>query len=426
MTGSTLLATTMLASAAVAGGLVGLALTFRNLPDVRSLKGYIPSETTHIYDIKGKQLASLHDEENREVVPLDKIATPVKLAVLAIEDSNFYKHHGINPVGILRAMVVNFQQGRTVEGASTLTMQLVKNLFLSPERALSRKMAEAVLAMRMEKLFDKNEILELYLNQVYWGHNTYGVETAARSYFNKSSSELSLAEAAMMAGVIQAPEVYSPFIDLEVAKGRQAVVLKRMVQLNWITAAEADAARKTEVKLGEITSFQHSRSPYITNTVIKELNRRFGREALVRGGMRVQTTVDLEMQEAAEEVVRYHSQRLPADQMALVAVDPRTHYIKAIVGGADSSKSEFNRATQSVRQPGSSFKPFVYYTAFASGKYTPDSIVNDSPITIQDGSLGGYKPKNYGGGFAGPMSIRAALAASRNIPPVVLGAKAGH
>lgn len=233
--GSTILITTMLASAAAAGSLMGVAISFRNLPDVRSLKGYIPNETTHIYDINGKILASLHDEENREVVPLDNISPHLKLAVLAIEDSNFYKHDGINPYGILRATVTNIQAGETVQGASTLTMQLVKNLFLTPRQELGRKVAEAVLAMRLEKLFKKDEILEMYLNQVYWGHNTYGVETAARSYFNKSSSELNLAESAMMAGIIQAPESFSPFDfdsvtdeTLEIAKRRQAVVLNRM------------------------------------------------------------------------------------------------------------------------------------------------------------------------------------------------------
>ncbi len=157
---------------------------------------------------------------------------------MAIEDSNFYHHHGINPVGVVRASIKNFQQGRTVEGGSTLTMQLVKNLFLSPERALSRKAAEAVLALRLEQIF-KNQILEMYLNQVYWGHNTYGVETAAQSYFNKPAEKLNLAEASMMAGIVQAPEEFSPFISYELAKQRQALVLNRMEQLNWITPAEA-------------------------------------------------------------------------------------------------------------------------------------------------------------------------------------------
>ncbi len=432
--GSTILVTTMLASAAIAGGLMGVAISFRNLPDVRSLKGYIPNETTHIYDINGKILASLHDEENREVVPLDNISPHLKLAVLAIEDSNFYKHEGINPYGIVRATVENLRSGETRQGASTLTMQLVKNLFLTPRRELGRKVSEAVLAMRLEKLFKKDEILEMYLNQVYWGHNTYGVETAARSYFNKSSSELNLAEAAMMAGIIQAPEAFNPFEydqvtdkSLQTAKERQKVVLGRMRELQWITAEEETTALEDPLKFGKITSFQISRSPYVTNTVIKELTRRFGKDALSKGGMRIQTTIDLKLQEIAEDSVKWGQQRISysADQMALVAVDPRTHYIKAIVGGVDSQKSEFNRATQAIRQPGSAFKPFVYYAAFASGKFTPSTSINDTKVTFNDGTARGYTPLNYDKTYGGQMSLRQALATSRNIPAVVLGQKVG-
>lgn len=427
--GTTVLGITMIGSAAIAGGLVGLAISFRNLPDVRSLKGYIPSETTHIYDVNGKLLASLHDEENREVVPLNKISPDLKRAVLAIEDSNFYNHQGINPIGILRASLTNFQAGRTMEGGSTLTMQLVKNLFLTPERAISRKVAEAVLALRLEQIFTKNEILEMYLNQVYWGHNTYGAETAAESYFNKSAADLTLAEGAMMAGIIQAPEAYSPFIDFRLAKRQQEIVLSRMMELGWITPAEAEAARKQPIKLGKITSFQSSRSPYVTDAVIQELSKRFGREAVIKGGMRIQTTVDLKLQNLAEATVRRGHERLiaqgiRADQMALVSVDPRTHFIKAMVGGVDYKKSQFNRVTQALRQPGSAFKPFVYYTAFATGKYTPDSTVQDSPVTFNDGAEV-YSPRNYDNTFRGAMSIRAALSSSRNIPVISLGQRVG-
>lgn len=423
--GTTMLGVTMLASAAIAGGLVGLAISFRNLPDVRSLQGYTPNETTYIYDIKGKPLASVHDEANREVVPLSKISPHLKRAVLAIEDSNFYHHHGINPVGVIRASIKNFRQGRTVEGGSTLTMQLVKNLFLSPERALSRKAAEAVLALRLEQIFEKDQILEMYLNQVYWGHNTYGVETAAQSYFDKSAAKLNLAEATMMAGIVQAPEEFSPFISYELAKQRQALVLNRMEQLNWITPEEAKAALSQPIYLGKITSFQKSQAPYVTNGVVQELNKRFGREAVLKGGMRIQTTVDTRLQKIAEETVRRGHENLLssgiyADQMALVAVDPRTHFVKAIIGGVDQEKSQFNRATQAFRQPGSAFKPFVYYTAFASGKYTPESIVDDSPVSYPDGDKI-YSPKNYDGSFRGPMPIRTALALSRNIPAIKIG-----
>jgi penicillin-binding protein 1A len=425
--GSTILVSSMLGITAVAGVLVGLAISYRNLPDVRSLKGYVPSETTYIYDINGKVLASLHGEENREVVPLDKISPKLKLAVLAIEDSNFYQHSGVNPVGIIRATLVNIKEGHTVEGASTLTQQLVKNLFLTPRDQLSRKVTEAVLAMRVEKLFKKDEVLEMYLNQIYWGHNTYGAETAALSYFNKSAADLNLAEAALMAGIIKAPEQYSPFFDFKAAKRQQIIVLNRMAALNWITPEEAEATKAQPLKFGHVTSFQRSTSPFVTNTVITELTNKFGKEAVQRGGMRVQSTVDLKLQLLAEDTVRYGSNVLQgqADQLALIAIDPRTHFVKAIVGGVDSRKTSFNRVTQAQRQPGSAFKPFVYYTAFASGKYTPDSSISDSPVSYDDGSGERYAPQNYDHTFSGSMTLRHALAQSRNIPAVVLGQKVG-
>lgn len=425
--GSTVLVGSMIGVTATAGVLLGLAISYRNLPDVRSLKGYVPSETTYIYDINGKTLASLHGEENREVVTLDKISPNLKLAVIAIEDSNFYQHQGVNPVGILRATLVNFRRGRTVEGASTLTQQLVKNLFLTPRDAISRKVTEAVLAMRVEKLFRKDEILEMYLNQIYWGHNTYGAETASRSYFNKSAADLTLAEAAMMAGIIKAPEEYSPFLNFKSAKHQQEIVIDRMQVLGWITPEEAQKAKAQPLKFGRITSFQQSLSPFVTNTVVTELTNRFGKEAVERGGMRIQTTVDWKMQQMAEDTVRYGSGVLGgmADQLALVAVDPRTHFVKAIVGGVDSRKTSFNRVTQAKRQPGSSFKPFVYYTAFASGKYTPDSVINDAPVSFDDGSADRYFPQNYDHTFSGPMTLRQALAQSRNIPAILLGQKVG-
>lgn len=418
----------MLASSVVAGGLVGLAISFRNLPDVRVLRNYVPTETTHIYDINGTLLTSIHDEANREVVPLNKISPDLKRAILAIEDSHFYTHHGINPGGVLRAMVANIESGRTVEGGSTLTMQLVKNLFLSPAQKVSRKAAEAVMAIRLEQIFGKEQILELYLNQVYWGHNLYGVETASRSYFNKSASQLNLAESAMMAGLVQAPEEFSPFVDYKIAKQRQAIVLNRMKELKWITPQEAEAAKKQPLKIGKVTSFPGSKIPYVTNAVVQELSKRFGRDAVLKGGMRIQTTIDTKMQRLAERTVKEAYERLRYqvgnDQMALVAVDPRTHYVKAMVGGVDFEKSQYNRAVQAQRQPGSAFKPFVYYAAFASGKYGPDSIVMDTPVTYPDGDYG-YSPRNYGGGYSGAVSIRQALAVSLNIPAVRLGQEVG-
>ncbi len=419
----------MLASAIVAGGMVGLAISFRNLPDVRLLRNYLPSQTTYIYDIKGKMLAAIHGEANREVVPLDQISPNLKRAVLASEDSYFYTHPGINLSSVGRALLANWRRDSVVEGGSTITMQLVKNVFLSPKRQFSRKIAEAVLAIRLEQVLTKNQILEMYLNQVYWGHNNYGAETAAQTYFKKSAANLDLAESAMMAGLIQAPEDYSPFVHMRLAKQQQEIVLGRMRELGWITPQEQATASKENIKLGRIKSFQASTMPYVTDSVFDELVKRFGRDAVLKGGMRVQTTVDADLERIAEETVNHwhnviRSEGLYADQMALVAVDPRTHFVKAIVGGVDYHKSKFNRAIQAHRQPGSSFKPFVYYTAFASGKYTPNSIVEDTPVTYRV-PAGYYEPKNYDNTFEGEMSVRHALEQSRNVPAVKMGQAVG-
>jgi penicillin-binding protein 1A len=424
--GGTILGVTMLASSIVAGGLVGLAISFRNLPDVRVLRSYAPTETTYIYDVKGVQLASLHDEANREVVPLNRISPHLKRSLLAIEDSHFYYHQGVNLTGVGRAITANFKKGGVSEGGSTITMQLIKNLFLSQKRQFSRKLAEAVLSIRLEQIFRKDEILEMYLNQVYWGHNNYGVETAAQSYFGKHAADLNLSEGAMMAGLIAAPEKYSPFTNLKSAKKRQEQVLNRMVELNWITAAEAKKAKEYKIKLGKIKTWQSSRLPYVTDTAIEELNQRFGRETVRKGGMRIQTTIDYNFQMAAQKVVANAYDRLGRNkyQISLVAIDPRTHFVKAMVGGVDYKKSNFNRAMYANRQPGSSFKPFVYYTAFATGKFTPESTVYDSPVRYRDGS-GYYAPRNYGGGYSGPMSIRGALMVSANVPAVKMGKEVG-
>ena len=426
VTAATLLGGTMIFSSILAGGLVGLAISFRNLPDVRILRNYVPSETSYIYDINGTLLYSLHDEANREVVDIDEVSPHLKRAVLAVEDSYFYTHNGINPSSVGRALMANLEAGSTVEGGSTITMQLVKNLFLTPERAVSRKLAEAVLALRLEQIFSKDEILEMYLNQVYWGHNNYGVETAAQSYFNKSAKDLTLPEAAMMAGLIQAPENYSPFNNYQYTKQRQTIALNRMGQLGWITPEEEAAAKAAPLMVGEIKSFRSSIAPYVTEAAVQELKARFGNEAVVKGGMRVQTTIDLGLQRKAEEVVQRHHARIArmADQMALVAVDPRTHFVKAMVGGVNYQESQFNRVTQAYRQPGSAFKPFVYYAAFATGRYTPASLVADTPVSYPDGYRS-YSPRNYDGGFMGNIPIRLALEVSRNVPAVKLGQAVG-
>ncbi len=429
-TGSTFIGLALLSSSLLAGSMIGLALSFRNLPDVRVLKNYTPAQTSYVYDVKGVLLTSLHSEEHRQVVPLEEISPNLKKAVLAIEDSHFYYHNGINPNSIGRAVLVNFQQGGVVEGASTLTMQLVKNIFLNHQRKFTRKLAEAVLAIRMEQVFSKDEILEMYLNNIYWGHNNYGVETAARSYFNKSAKDLTLEEAAAMAGIIQAPETYSPFVNYEATKTRQKAVLGRMRTLGWISAKEEEEALKKPLLIGKSKAWQTSRLPYVTDAVVDELTQRFGQDLVQKGGINVQTTIDYNLQLKAEAIVSRAQRNLRrsgvrADQVALVSIDPRTHFVKAVVGGTDYEKSQFNRVLHSRRQPGSSFKPFVYYTAFASGKYTPYSMISDTAVSYRDGTGGVYRPENYGDSFSGSVTLREALVKSLNIPAVKLGQKVG-
>ncbi|AUC62392.1 family 1A penicillin-binding protein MrcA [Cyanobacterium sp. HL-69] len=428
--GGTFLSLTLLTTSVVAGGLAGLAISFRNLPDVRVLRGHVPAQTSYVYDVKGVLLASFHSEEHRQTVELNEISPELKRAVLAIEDSNFYYHEGINPTSVARAILVNYRSGGVVEGASTLTMQLAKNMFLSHQRSYSRKLAEAILALRIEQVFSKDEILDMYLNNIYWGHNNYGVQTAAKSYFNKPASELNLAESAMMAGIIQAPEAFSPFANYEIAKRRQALVLDRLVDLDWITEEEAQAAKVEPLGVGKPQAWQRSRLPFVTDAVREDIINRFGSDMLIRGGLNVQTTLDYNMQIRAEEIVRNAHQNLrrsgvQADQMALVAIDPRTHFVKAVVGGIDYETSQFNRVLHSRRQPGSAFKPFVFYEAFASGKYTPSSSVANYSKGFRDGS-GIYRPENYGGDMGGgDVSINQALTVSLNIPAVVVGQEIG-
>eukprot|EP00276_Gloeochaete_wittrockiana_P015215 CAMPEP_0184345324 /NCGR_PEP_ID=MMETSP1089-20130417/13749_1 /TAXON_ID=38269 ORGANISM="Gloeochaete wittrockiana, Strain SAG46.84" /NCGR_SAMPLE_ID=MMETSP1089 /ASSEMBLY_ACC=CAM_ASM_000445 /LENGTH=582 /DNA_ID=CAMNT_0026675581 /DNA_START=24 /DNA_END=1772 /DNA_ORIENTATION=- len=335
---------------------------------------------------------------------------------------------GVNPKSIVRAFVKNFKKGKVSEGGSTITMQLVKNLYLSPRRTMARKAVEAILALRIERVVPKDKILELYLNQIYWGHNQCGAETAARNYFGKSAQDLTLGESAMMAGLIQAPEAYSPFVHMEYAKQRQDVVLRSMVEMKWITPQEAEAARSEKIQVDKLNS-QMSHAPYVTDAVLCALNERFGKEVVSRGGLYVQTTIDLAMQRAAQNAVRTGFERLKrqgvrAEQMALIAIEPQTHFIKALVGGVDFYKSQFNRALNSYRQPGSCFKPFVYYTALATGRYHPEAIVRDEPCTLVKWGQS-YSPQNYDRTFQGPMTMRRALQASRNVPVVRLGVDVG-
>ncbi len=390
-------------------GVVGGVLVFwyRSLPDVSLLKRYEPSLTTHIYDCKGVVIANLF-EENRIWVPLDKVPKNLIYAVLASEDSEFYYHEGINVRGILRALWSNLKSGKIVEGGSTITQQLAKNLFLTPSKTLERKIKEMMLAFKIENSYSKDEILELYLNEIYLGHGAYGVQAAAKTYFGKNVWELSTAECALLAALIKAPEIYSPYRNLDRALSRMRYVIRRMELLGYISKEEAEKALSENLIFSGTKEIRDWKAPYFVSFVLKKLLEDYGAKQVYRGGLRVYTTLDLDLQAYAEEAIS----KAPAEA-ALVALDPKTGFIKAMVGGKDFKRSQFNRAVQARRQPGSSFKAIVYTAAFENG-FTESTLVEDSPIEFPNG----WKPVNYDGKFHGWVTLREAFEFSYNVVAV--------
>jgi len=414
----------------------GLFLQILNqLPKVETINLYLPSETTLIFSADGKVLARLHQEENRQVVPLSKISTHMQKATIAIEDERFYRHHGLDFHGIFRAGLKNLIYGRIVEGGSSITQQLARNLFLTRRKTLTRKFAELILALQIERRYTKDEILELYLNQVYFGHNAYGVESAANLYFGKGAAELDLAESAMLAGLIRGPELYSPYRNFKGAKARQIQVLDKLLKMNLATEDEAGSAALKEMEFSpqNLKRFGES-APYFISYVLQGLLDRYGEDLVYHGGLRVFTTLDTGMQSAAEEVITRHATEegeiYNFSQAALVSIDPRTGYIKAMVGGVDFNESKFNRATQAKRQPGSAFKPFIYTAAMEQG-ISPGTILMDTPTTFEvfpneewnpDGI---WTPQNFDEKFRGAVTLRYALEKSLNVPSVKLLERVG-
>jgi penicillin-binding protein 1A len=391
------------------------------LPDIRLLKDWHPNESTRIFDRNGTLVANIHGDEDRVVVPLADVSPNVMRAVMAIEDNRFYEHSGIDVRGTLRAFVQNLKRD-DVQGGSTVTQQLVKNLFLTPERSLTRKLAEAILSIRVEKAYAKDKIMEMYLNQVYWGNHAYGIEKAARRYFKKPASDLTVAESALLAGLLKAPEGLSPFTFPKQARARQLEVMAKMVEYGYITPRQQKEAEAQPLKFNTRAS-KPSKHPYFVAHVIKELEARFGPEVVRSGGLKVYTTMDEDVQTAAEKALETAVKGLKGTgvtQGALVALDVQTDEIMALVGGVDFEHNQFNSATQAQRQAGSSFKPFVYLTAFRLGRLTPESTIVDRPV-----SFGNWSPKNWDGRYMGSMSVRQALTLSRNTTTVQIGMKVG-
>ena len=414
-----------------AGIVAGIVASYSNdLPDINRLADFQPSRSTRVYARDGTLLANLY-RENRTWVTIDHIPMIVREAFIATEDQHFYTHHGVDFGGILRAAWADWRHEQ-FQGASTITQQLARMLFLSNEVSLSRKIEEALLAIEIERYYTKDEILERYLNLIYLGAGAYGVEAAAHTYFGTDVGHLSLAQAAMLAGLPAAPSDYSPFVDLTRAKERQRHVLERMVASGYITSAQAHAAE--DAPLGLIaerpTGLQSYRYPYFTTYVTHILERTFGSRATFESGLEVYTTLDPRIQDEAQEAVDWGlaqaaAEHIGAHQAALVAIRPSTGEILAMVGGKGFSlKDQFNRAWQARRQPGSSFKAYVYTAAVDSG-LPPTTILDDDPVSYPMGDGTRWAPQDDDHRFFGPITMRYALAQSRNVAAVRLAEQVG-
>ncbi len=413
------------------GAVAGMVAAYaRNLPDISRMADYQPASTTRIFARDGTQLASVY-KENRVWVPLSRIPSLVRQAFIDDEDHNFYYHHGVDFGGIARATFADLTH-QQLQGASTITQQLARRLFLNDQVSISRKVQEALLAIEIERYYTKDEILERYLNIIYLGAGAYGVDAAAHTYFGRGVENLTLAQAAMLAGVVAAPSVYSPFADLGLARDRERHVLDRMIESGDITQAEGDAAFDEPLGLvaQRVPGLQGYRYPYFTTYAISQLEHMFGTNAVQEGGLQVYTTLDTRMQEIAQEAVTWGVEQAVAEgigahQGALVALRPSTGEILAMVGGTHFSLgNQYNRAWQALRQPGSSFKIYDYTAAIDSGM-PASTIISDSPVSYPMGDGTTWSPLDDDHSYMGAITLREALTLSRNVVAVKLAERVG-
>ena len=419
----------------------------RDLPTISEIEEYTPSLATEVYDRDGNLLIRFGTERR---IPAHYTEIPRYLvdAFVAMEDRRFWNHWGLDLRGIFRALLVDLRHMRMVQGASTITQQLARNMFLRPEKTLKRKLQEAILAIRLERTFSKEEILERYLNQIYFGYGIYGVKMAARFYFGKDLSELTLSECALLAAIPRSPALYSPFRNPERAEQRRRLVLKTMLKSGFISEEEyiqalrepPQLAPREEKRLGNV-------APYFLEMVRQYVINKYGDEFLYRSGARIYTTLNGHLQQIANRTVdsllqyyeeTYNIQPKKADyvydslnprppdylQAALVAMDPHTGEILALVGGRDFRESEFNRAVQAKRQVGSAFKPFVYAAALDNG-WAPVDHILDAPLVVHMDNGQDWAPDNYDGRYLGSITLRKALALSRNLATARLALELG-
>ena len=402
----------------------------RILPSGPEIASYRPTEATKIISSDGVVLAEIY-EENREFVPIGKIPEDLQNATVAIEDTRFFKHFGVDFIGIARALYYNLRTGRMAQGGSTLTQQLARNIYLTREKRLSRKLQEIVLALQLERNFSKQQILELYLNQVYYGSGSYGVQTASKVYFGKQVKDLTLAECALLGGLPQKPSANSPYENRDGALARRNLVLQRMADLGYITEGQRDEAKGERLRLvgrqpGGIAKWK---APWFVSHVIKRLTDKYEVDLVYKGGLRIYTSLNYEMQKVAEKELREgvrEARRKNVSQGALVCIDPENGYIKAMVGGVnpDYMKDQFNRTVQAKRQPGSSFKAFVYTAAIDNG-YDPNYRLSNARITFPGAGTKPWTPRNYTGRWGGTYTIKRAVAESVNVCAVRMADKIG-
>ncbi|MBI5178013.1 MAG: PBP1A family penicillin-binding protein [Nitrospinae bacterium] len=416
---------------ALMGGIAGYIFAkFAELPDVKSLEEYAPPVSTKIYSDDGRLIGELF-QEKRELLSFEQLPPDAINAVLAAEDAHFWRHKGVRALSLFRALLADIRARRLVQGGSTITQQLAKTLFLTPEKTLSRKLNEMMIALQLELNYTKQELLTTYFNQIYFGSGAYGLEAASQVYFGKSAKDLTLAECALIGALPRGPSLYSPYSNMGKAKERRSFVLARMKAEGFITEEARAKAEVEPIALSYKKNIEYA--PYFLELVRQELETRYGSEGIYRRGLEVRTTLNIEMQVAAQDAVakgvkeleeriakrKGNPQKLPV-QGALIAIEPATGEIKAMVGGTDFRLSQFNRAVQARRQPGSAFKPLLYATALENG-YTPASILVDSPLEVEDPAFGGsWKPVNYQNRFFGPVPLRYAITHSLNLASVKL------
>ncbi|MBS3908474.1 MAG: PBP1A family penicillin-binding protein [Actinobacteria bacterium] len=394
------------------GGLVAAAAVFTNLPKINNLGEVQDWQTTKVYAADGTLLTNLYYEQDRVSIPLSEIPIHMQQAVIAIEDERFYKHKGYDPEAIGRAFFTNLSSGQLLEGASTITQQYIKNTAISREKTFDRKIKEAYLAYQLEEKYTKEQILEKYLNTIYFGHSWYGVETASLNYFGKKAKDLTLVETSLLAGIIKSPNRFSPYSKPVEAKARRDLVLAQMARLKFIPSEQYEQATKTPMQVKPISK-PSTVAPYFVEDVKQRLIKEYGANIVFKGGLRVYTTIDLKMQKHAENAAWSILNRPTDPSVALVAIEPKTGYVRAMVGGKNFEESKVNLALRR-RQPGSAFKTFVFASAIENG-ISPYQTYSSSPALIDIPGSTPWKVNNYVEGSGGPpMNIQEGLVKSVN------------